>query len=84
MSTSILLAGVLFGAVGVGYVLYGRKQRAPLPLVETSHLLSSLGGVALLLIGQGLQRRSHAAWVLALAGSSSAGRRGPPRVATRY
>ncbi len=40
---------------------------APLPLVETSHLLASLGGVALLLIGQGLQRRSHAAWVLALA-----------------
>ncbi|HOC11053.1 MULTISPECIES: hypothetical protein [Thermomonas] len=41
MSTSILLAGVLFGAVGVGYVLYGRKQRAPLPLVS---------GVALMVI----------------------------------
>lgn len=41
MSTSILLAGVLFGAVGVGYVLYGRKQRAPLPL---------LSGVALMVI----------------------------------
>lgn len=39
---------------------------APLPLIETSHLLVSLGGMVLLLIGQGLQRRSHAAWVLAL------------------
>ena len=38
-----------------------------LPLLETSHLLASLGGVVLLLIGQGLQRRSHAAWALALA-----------------
>ncbi|NIJ68555.1 bifunctional lysylphosphatidylglycerol flippase/synthetase MprF [Xanthomonas sp. 60] len=40
---------------------------ASLPLLETSHLLGSLGGVMLLLIGQGLARRSHAAWLLALA-----------------
>ena len=33
MTTSILLLGVLFGAVGVGYVMYARKQKAPLPLV---------------------------------------------------
>ncbi|WMJ70046.1 bifunctional lysylphosphatidylglycerol flippase/synthetase MprF [Stenotrophomonas sp. 24(2023)] len=39
---------------------------ASLPILETSHLLGSLGGVALLLIGQGLARRSHAAWALAL------------------
>ncbi|MEI2456708.1 MULTISPECIES: bifunctional lysylphosphatidylglycerol flippase/synthetase MprF [Lysobacter] len=44
-----------------------RLSGAPLPLVETSQLLASLGGVGLLLIGQGLQRRSHAAWALALA-----------------
>lgn len=37
-----------------------------LPLVETSHLLASLGGVVLLLIGQGLQRRGHAAWWVAM------------------
>ncbi len=42
-------------------------RTASLPLLETSHLLGSLAGVALLLIGQGLARRSHAAWVLALA-----------------
>ncbi len=39
---------------------------ASLPLLETSHLLGSLAGVMLLLIGQGLARRSHAAWMLAL------------------
>jgi hypothetical protein len=33
MSTSILLLGVLFSSIGAGYLLYGRKQRAPLPLV---------------------------------------------------
>ncbi|QWP76898.1 bifunctional lysylphosphatidylglycerol flippase/synthetase MprF [Lysobacter sp. K5869] len=43
-----------------------RLSHAPLPLIETSQLLASLGGVGLLLIGQGLQRRSHAAWALAL------------------
>lgn len=43
-----------------------RQEVAPLPLLETSHLLVSLGGVVLVLIGQGLQRRSHSAWLLAL------------------
>ncbi|ROU04574.1 bifunctional lysylphosphatidylglycerol flippase/synthetase MprF [Lysobacter enzymogenes] len=43
-----------------------RLNHAPLPLIETSQLLASLGGVGLLLIGQGLQRRSHSAWALAL------------------
>ncbi|HHW4669051.1 MAG TPA: bifunctional lysylphosphatidylglycerol flippase/synthetase MprF [Xylella fastidiosa subsp. multiplex] len=43
-----------------------RQEVAPLPLIETSHLLVSLGGIVLLLIGQGLQRRSHSAWLLAL------------------
>ena len=42
-----------------------RELPAALPIVETSHLLGSLGGVLLLLIGQGLQRRSHSAWLLA-------------------
>lgn len=61
-------------AVGAVLVIDGtlptpksRQQVAPLPLIETSHLLVSLGGVVLLLIGQGLQRRSHSAWALALA-----------------
>lgn len=33
MSTATLLWSVLFGSVGAGYLLYGRKQRATIPLV---------------------------------------------------
>ena len=33
MNTSTLLWGVLFGSIGFGFFLYGRKQRAIVPLV---------------------------------------------------
>ncbi|MFN3570045.1 MAG: hypothetical protein ACK4VX_07210 [Polaromonas sp.] len=33
MSTSTILWGVLFGSVGAGYALYGKKQRALLPFL---------------------------------------------------
>ena len=33
METAVLLLGMLFGSVGFGYFWYGRKQRAPLPLL---------------------------------------------------
>ena len=33
MSTSLLLWGLLFGTVGLGYFMYGKKQRAVVPLV---------------------------------------------------
>jgi hypothetical protein len=33
MSTSSLLWGLLFGSIGLGFVMYGRKQRAAVPLV---------------------------------------------------
>ncbi|HXT52274.1 MAG TPA: bifunctional lysylphosphatidylglycerol flippase/synthetase MprF [Thermoanaerobaculia bacterium] len=36
----------------------------PLPLIELSHFLGSLVGVALLLLARGLQRRLDAAWLL--------------------
>ncbi len=32
VNQSILLLGVLFGAIGLGYFTYGRKQRAIVPL----------------------------------------------------
>jgi len=32
-STSVLLWGLLFGAIGFGYFLYGKKQKAIIPLV---------------------------------------------------
>lgn len=31
--TSMLLWGVVFGSVGLGFFIYGRKQRAVVPLV---------------------------------------------------
>lgn len=33
MDTSVLLWGLVFGSVGFGYFLYGRKQRAVVPLM---------------------------------------------------
>ena len=33
MNASILLWGVLFSSIGLGFFLYGKKQRAPVPLV---------------------------------------------------
>ena len=32
-STAVLLWGMLFGAIGFGYFLYGKKQKAIIPLV---------------------------------------------------
>lgn len=67
------IAAVAAFAVGALLVIDGtlpipqrKVSGVPLPLLETSHLAASLGGVVLLLVGQGLQRRSHAAWWLAL------------------
>ena len=37
-------------------------SRVPLSFVETSHFLSSIAGVALIIVARGLQRRVHAAW----------------------
>ena len=34
MNTAQLLWGVLFGALGAGYALYGRRQRALVPLIS--------------------------------------------------
>lgn len=33
MNASALLWGVLFGSVGMGYCVYGKKQRAVVPLL---------------------------------------------------
>jgi hypothetical protein len=32
-STAVLLWGLLFGSIGFGYFLYGKKQKAVVPLV---------------------------------------------------
>lgn len=31
--TALLLWGIFFGSVGIGFFIYGRRQRAPVPLV---------------------------------------------------
>jgi hypothetical protein len=33
MSEATLLWGLLFGSIGVGFALYGKQQRAPVPLL---------------------------------------------------
>lgn len=33
MTTSLLLWGLLFGSAGLGFFLYGRKQKAVVPLL---------------------------------------------------
>jgi predicted membrane protein len=33
MNTSVLLWGLLFSSIGLGFFLYGRKQRSVVPLV---------------------------------------------------
>jgi predicted membrane protein len=33
LSTSLILWGVLFGAIGLGFSTYGKKQKAVVPLV---------------------------------------------------
>lgn len=33
LSTASLLWGMLFGSIGLGFLIYGRKQRAVVPLV---------------------------------------------------
>jgi predicted membrane protein len=33
VNTSLLLWGLLFGSIGLGFVIYGRRQRAVVPLL---------------------------------------------------
>lgn len=58
MSAATLLWGVLFGSIGLGFFVYGRKQRAIVPLVCGLALMVFpyfVSGVAwLVLIGMAL------------------------------
>jgi len=33
VNEAALLWGVLFGSIGLGYFLYGRKQKSPMPFI---------------------------------------------------
>ena len=61
MSTSLLVWGFLFGAIGAGFMVYGRKQRAVVPLAcglaliifpyfVSSTLLTVVIGIALMAV----------------------------------
>lgn len=39
MDTSILIWGMLFGTVGLGFFIYGKRQRAAIPLVTGMALM---------------------------------------------
>lgn len=53
MSTSILLLGVLFSSIGLGYFMYGKKQRAGfalgcgIALMVVPYLISSAAVLAI-------------------------------------
>ena len=66
---ALLLRGDLPTAVGKLEVL---RDLLPLSLVETSHLLSSVAGVLLLIVARGLYRRMARAWFIAMALLSAA------------
>ena len=59
MTASSLLWGVLFGSVGLGYFVYGKKQRAVVPL---------LCGIALMILPYFVSN----AWLLVVLGAAIA------------
>lgn len=40
MNTAILLWGVLFSAIGLGFFIYGKKQRVVVPMVSGIALMA--------------------------------------------
>lgn len=66
-----LVAGAILLVSGATPAVHGRlsvlRNWVPLAVLETSHLVGSLIGVALLLLARGLSRRLDGAWVLAIA-----------------
>jgi len=34
MNTSVLIWGVIFGSIGIGFFIYGKKQKAAIPLLS--------------------------------------------------
>lgn len=58
MNTSSLLWGLLFGSIGLGFFIYGRKQRAVVPLLCGLALMVFpyfvANNILLVLIGVGL------------------------------
>lgn len=58
MTTAQLFLGIIFGSVGLGYAVYGRKQRAVVALLAGIALMALpyfiANVIALVLIGAGV------------------------------
>ena len=56
MSTASLLWGILFGSVGLGFFVYGKKQKAVVPLVCGLALMAAPYVISntMLLVGVGV------------------------------
>ncbi len=39
MNVSVLMGGILFGSIGVGFLVYGKKQHAIIPLISGMMLI---------------------------------------------
>jgi phosphatidylglycerol lysyltransferase len=67
-SVTTFLSGMVLLISGATPSVHGRMawldRFLPLPVIELSHFLGSLVGVALLLLARGLQRRLQSAWEL--------------------
>jgi len=70
IGAAVFLCGLLLLLSGATPMLDSRMQMlrhvVPLPLLESSHLLGSAIGLALLFLAQGIQRRLDAAWLVTL------------------
>lgn len=71
LALATFVAGALLVFSGALPAAQGRLawlvRALPLPLIEASHFLGSVAGMALLVLARGLQRRLDAAYLLALA-----------------
>ncbi len=78
-SLAVLVAAVVLLASGATPAAPGRipvlERWIPLPLIEASHVVGSLIGVALLLLARALQQRLDAAYFLSLAALAGGRRR---------
>lgn len=64
LAGAVLLFSAMMPAVAVRVALV--RQVVPLPILEASHLIASVAGLALLLLARGLTRRLRVAWRLTL------------------
>lgn len=55
MDSSSLIWGLLFGSIGLGYLVYGRRQRAIVPVIAGLSLIAAPyfvpNAVALVIVG---------------------------------